>query len=201
MTLEPKNITDIMSSLSNDTYLDKLSWQAVHTDAKLNGVEDYEHWHETLLDYFMFNNAVGILDDTYPMPSAPGLGRSPSRDYQRWQAINTKAMGALRMTLGTGPRNQVRGLTTARAIWNTMKTYQKTGSLVFNQIVQDLWDTTLATSDNVTNFANKPRRLNNEPNEWEHTVNSLKPGWSRYSSAASVMNLKTSSPALIRPTQ
>ncbi|EXJ79415.1 hypothetical protein A1O3_08917 [Capronia epimyces CBS 606.96] len=43
-----------------------------------------------------------------------------------------------------------------------MKTYQEPGSLVFAQIVQDIRDTTLATSESVTDFANKLRRLNNE---------------------------------------
>ena len=115
-----------------------------------------------MYDYFLFNLAADILEDSYQEPPAPEYGYPPSKEYQRWTALNSKAMGALRMTLGIGPKNQARGLKTARQIWSTMKTYQKTGSLVFNQIVQDIWETTLDSSESVTDFANRLRKLNNE---------------------------------------
>jgi hypothetical protein len=143
-------------SSNTEAYIERLNWQAIPTDAHLDGIDDYENWSETMLDYFMFNNADGLLTGEWVEP------RSGTKDYGRWKATNQKAMGALRMTLGAGPKNQVKEVATAREIWDAMKTYQKTGSLVFTEIVQEVFNITLLTSKDVTDFANKLRKLNNE---------------------------------------
>ena len=131
-------------------------------EVRLNGVDDYEKWSEDLHDYFLFNLAADILEDDYRVSNPPSARRAPSKEQRRWSALNTEAMGELRMTLGTGLNNQARGLTTAKEIRGAMKTYQKTKSLVFNQIVQEIWEITLKSSKSVTDFANRLRKLNNE---------------------------------------